>query len=50
MAEQITELWGEYLESGGEPLPLLKALIDEAWQELTADDTEELRRFLGYGG
>ncbi|MFD5407687.1 hypothetical protein [Streptomyces griseorubiginosus] len=48
MTEQITELWDEYLGQGGEPLPLLKLLIDEAWQELTADDTEELRRFLSY--
>ncbi|MER6128097.1 hypothetical protein ABT173_37105 [Streptomyces sp. NPDC001795] len=48
MTERIAELWSEYLEGGGEPLPLLKLLIDEAWQELTADDTEELRRFLSY--
>lgn len=48
MTEQITGLWAEYLESGGEPLPLLKLLIDEAWQELTADDIEELTRFLSY--
>lgn len=48
MREQIQELWSEYLENGGEPLPLLKVLIDEAWQELTADDTAELKRFLSY--
>ncbi|MGX9889106.1 hypothetical protein [Streptomyces sp. NPDC002276] len=48
MTERITELWSEYLESGGEALPLLKLLIDEAWQELTADDADELRRFLSY--
>lgn len=48
MREQITELWGEYLESGGEPLPLLKVLIDESWERLTGDDTAELQRFLSY--
>lgn len=48
MHDQIVRLWDEYLECGGEPLPLLKMLIDEAWQELTAEDTEELTRFLGF--
>lgn len=48
MTKQITELWGEYLESGGEPLSLLKVLIDESWEQLTGDDTAELQRFLSY--
>lgn len=48
MHDQIVRLWDEYLRCGGEPLPLLKMLIDEAWQELTAEDTEELTRFLGF--
>lgn len=48
MTEQIEELWAEYLEDGGEPLPLLKILIDTAWEHLTDDDTAELKRFLSY--
>ncbi|MFE0509626.1 hypothetical protein [Streptomyces sp. NPDC058964] len=48
MSDEIQELWEEYLEAGGEPLPLLKLLIDESWERLTADDTEELKRFLSY--
>ena len=48
MLEQIQELWSEYLESGGEPLPVLKVLIDESWERLTGDDTAELQRFLSY--
>jgi hypothetical protein len=48
VTEQITELWDEYLECGGEPLPLLKMLIDSSWGSLNGEETEELRRFLDY--
>ncbi|WP_159053485.1 hypothetical protein [Streptomyces regalis] len=48
MREQITELWTEYLEAGGEALPLLKTLVDEAWDSLTGEDIAELQRFLSY--
>ncbi|MET8976243.1 hypothetical protein ABZX85_11570 [Streptomyces sp. NPDC004539] len=48
MRDQIQELWSDYLESGGEALPLLKLLIDETWEQLTGDDIAELQRFLSY--
>lgn len=48
MREQITELWTEYVDAGGEVLPLLKILIDEAWDSLTGNDIAELQRFLSY--
>lgn len=46
--EEITELWTEYVDAGGEVLPLLKILIDESWDSLAGDDIAELQRFLSY--
>lgn len=48
MREQIQELWTEYVDAGGEVLPLLKILIDESWDSLTGEDIAELQRFLSY--
>ena len=48
MREEIQNLWTEYVEQGGEVLPLLKILIDESWEQLTVNDIAELQRFLSY--